>query len=424
MTGNAAAAALGLITLALNARALGTAGLGVFALILALASLIERIAAFQTGLPLIKLGAAALTADDKPRVGQLVTVALLFDVIASMMASVGAVLSVLLAGEWLGLPPEYLGVAAIYMATLVTRITDAPTGIMRLFNRFGLLTSLRVCEAAGQCLAAGVLFLADAPLSAYILSFAALAVAANIALLASAIHVAVRNGASPVVIGLLAVWAAEWREFWSFSWLMSLLGTLDIIRDRVPVLLLGAFLGPSVVGLYHIAQRFAAILSMINMPFSLALYPEAARLSSIQRYEDLQWLTLRIAAVSGTVGLAALGGTVGFGEVLIRTVFGPGYQEAYWPTVFLIGSYCFAMAGVGLNSAILVTSGPKALLRATLLPFLVFALFLAPVTAQWGLWGAAAAQILFWFMWLVVSVIEFKMWLRRPRAGNTGTERI
>jgi hypothetical protein len=60
VTGNAAAAGFGLITLALNARALGTSGLGVLALIMTIAMLVDRIAAFQTWLPLVKLGADAL----------------------------------------------------------------------------------------------------------------------------------------------------------------------------------------------------------------------------------------------------------------------------------------------------------------------------------------------------------------------------
>jgi O-antigen/teichoic acid export membrane protein len=75
VTGNAAAAGFGLITLALNARALGTAGLGVLALIMTIATLIDRIAAFQTWLPLVKLGADALAAGDRRRVGQIITVA-------------------------------------------------------------------------------------------------------------------------------------------------------------------------------------------------------------------------------------------------------------------------------------------------------------------------------------------------------------
>jgi O-antigen/teichoic acid export membrane protein len=60
VTGNAAAAGFGLITLALNARALGTAGLGILALIMTIATIVDRIAAFQTWQPLVKLGADAL----------------------------------------------------------------------------------------------------------------------------------------------------------------------------------------------------------------------------------------------------------------------------------------------------------------------------------------------------------------------------
>jgi O-antigen/teichoic acid export membrane protein len=171
-------------------------------------------------------------------------VALLFDAIAATAAAVAAVLIVLLAGERLGIPAEYLGVAAIYMATLVTRIADAPSGVMRLFDRFGLLTTLRAGEAAGQCLAAAILFAIGAPLTAYVLSFAGVAVATNIAILACALKVAAGAGATPLVRGLGPVWGAEWRAIWAFSWTLNIASTINTVRQRAPVLLIGALLGP------------------------------------------------------------------------------------------------------------------------------------------------------------------------------------
>jgi O-antigen/teichoic acid export membrane protein len=414
VTGNAATAALGVITLALNARTLGAAGLGVLVLILTIATLIDRIFAFQTWQPLVKLGAEALAEGDRVRVGELTTVAFMFDAIAAAAAASVAVLVVMLAGERLGLPAEYHGVAAVYMATLATRLADAPAGLLRLFDRFTLLTAVRVGEAAAQCLAAAALFTLSAPLAAYVLSFAAVAVATNILLIVCALRVATLAGISLTVRRIDKTWASTLCEFWTFSWVLNLASTIHVVREQAPVLLVGALLGPAPVGLYHVAERIAAVLGMVMWSAHEALYPEVARLAtSLRRRADLQWFALRMGVIGGGIGLAALLGTLVFGEVMLTIVGGPGYGQAYWTLLMLIGGYCFPMAGVGLRSAIIVTAGPMKILKANLVPFLPFALLVAPAILQFGIAGVAAAQILFHVLWLRIIISEFRRWLVR-----------
>ncbi|HEX2257917.1 MAG TPA: lipopolysaccharide biosynthesis protein [Afifellaceae bacterium] len=426
VTGNAAVAGFGVITLALNARALGTAGLGVLALILTIATLVDRIAAFQTWQPLVKLGADALAAGDKRRVGQLLTVALLFDVIAAMAAAVAAVLIVLLAGERLGIPAEYLGVAAIYVATLVTRIADAPAGVMRLFDRFGLLTTLRAGEAAVQCLAAAILFTLSAPLGAYVLSFAGVAVATNVALLACVLHLGARAGVTPAVRCVGAAWAAEWRAFWAFSWTLNIASTINTVRQRSPVLLIGALLGPAAVGIYHVAERVVGVLVMAMWSFHQALYPEAARLATSRRRADLLWFVQRIGAICGGIGVSALLGAVTLGHIVVLVAGGGDYGQAYWPLVLLVASCSIALSGIGLHSVVLVTAGPGKVLKAHLLPFLVLVPVLPLATLQFGIAGAAGAHIVYEALWLAIMGTEFYRWRGRDRrfASDKGIDHV
>jgi O-antigen/teichoic acid export membrane protein len=242
-----------------------------------------------------------------------------------------------------------------------------------------------------------------------VLSFAAVSRwSTNIVLLGCALHVTARNGAAPTLQGFGATLRAEWHEFWSFTWLMSLLGTLNVVRERAPLLLVGALLGPSAVGIYHVAERVTGTLDLVRWPFSQALYPEAARLATARRLAELNWLVMRIGAISGAIALAALVVFAVLGEVVLLIVGGPGYGDAYQPIILLIWGYCFAMAGIGLHSAILVTAGPAALFKVTLVPFLIFAVLLAPAIAQAGLIGAAAAQVVFYASWLVVSGMTFR----------------
>lgn len=415
MTGNAAAGVFGLMTLALNARALGTEGLGILALILTIATLVDRIAAFQTWQPLVKFSADALAAGDKHLVGQIITVGLLFDAIAAAAAAIAAVMIVLLAGERLGLPVEYLGVAAIYMATLVTRIADAPSGLMRLFDRFGLLTTLRAGEAAGQCLAAAILYVLGAPLGAYVLSFAGVAMATNIAIITCALNVAAQAGAAPEVRGLREAWTNTWRAYWTFSWTLNIASTVNTVRQRAPVLLIGALLGPAAVGVYHVAERIVGGLLVTTASLHHALYPEAARLATGGRRADLEWFVQRIGFLCGAIGIAAVLAALVLGHIIVLIVGGPGYGQAYWPLVLLTASYGFRITGIGLHSVILVTAGPGIVLKAHLLPFLILVPVLIVATLQVGISGAASAQILYEALWFAIMVSEFRKWLNREK---------
>jgi O-antigen/teichoic acid export membrane protein len=414
ISGNAAVAAFGVLTLALNARALGAAGLGVLALITTTAALIDRIAAFQTWQPLVKLGAEALGRDDKDRVGQLAIVAIIFDVIAATAAAVVAVLLVLVAGERIGLPSEYIGVAAVYMATMVIRIADAPLGLLRLFDRFALLTTVRIVDAAAQCLTATVLFLLGASLSAYVLSFAAVAVAAHMALLTCGFHVAFANQVSPRLHGLH--WSSVAREFWAFSWVMSLSGTIAVLRERLPVLVIGILLGPAAVGTYYVADRVASVLGMATWSGHQALYPEGARLSARDQHEDLRWFVVRVGAIGGAIGFVTVAGAVVLGGTLLDVIATADFSDAYWPLVFLTGGYAIALLGIGTNIGVLVTSGPRKLLTINVLAFVLFAVITGPGIQVLGIAGAAIAHVFYFLAWSAGLASVFAAWLHhRPR---------
>jgi O-antigen/teichoic acid export membrane protein len=411
--GNVAVAALGMITLALNARALGVAGIGVLALIMTIATTIDRVFAFQNWVPLIKLGSEALQARDSRRLSQLTIVSLLFDAFAAIAASLSAMLLVLLAGEKLGIPSNHIGPAAIYMAVLISGVSDTPIGLLRLYDRFATITSIQLSSAATGCALAACLFATGAPLTAYIFGYAILAGLSNVAMLAFGLRIAIQSGVFIHLRGITDLWRGAGRDFWSFSWVMSLSGTIYVVRENAPVLVLGPLLGPAAVGLYHVAARIAGVLSMLMTAANHAFYPEAARLAATRRYPELTWFAIRAGSFCGAIGIAALVGAFALGDWLLLLVGGSAYLAAYPPLWLLIVAYCFALAGVGLRGATLVTAGPMALLAASLAPFAAFAVLLMFLVNRFGIAGAAGAQIVFDTLALAVVASQYAIWSRQ-----------
>jgi O-antigen/teichoic acid export membrane protein len=398
VTGNAAVAGFGVITLALNARALGTAGLGVLALIMTIATLVDRIAAFQTWLPLVKLGAEALAAGDKRRVGQIVTVALLFDAIAATAAAVVAVLIVLLAGERLGIPAEYLGVAG------------------SIWQRWSPASPTRHPESCGCSTGSGFsppCALARLPP----LPGGGDPVRRRSAARRLCANLRGRRGGQQHCHTCLC---AECRghEFWAFSWAMSLSGTIAVVRDRAPLLLIGALFGPTAVGLYYVAERVAGVLSLAMAAVNHVLYPEIVRLAVSRRITDLNWLVVKTGTYLFAIGLVVLLSVIVVGPLLLRGIGGLDYTAAYLPLLILIGAHSVAMAGVALRIGVIVLAGPMQFLIANFIAFIGFAFAVTVGVTQFGIVGAAVAQVAFEVLAMMVALTVFTTSLLQPRGAR------
>jgi len=422
--GNAIMALLGVLALSLNARALGAAGLGVFAMVTGLATILSRTCSFQTWLPLVSLGTRAMHCENPRELNEITLVALVFDALAAGAATVGAITIVLVAGERLGIPPEYVGAATVYMLALLSGITDAPTGMLRLLDRFAILTLLQVTASAVTCTVAISLYMHEASLTGYLLAFACVTIVNNLVLLGCALHIGARAGIELRADMLGAAWRSVSREFWTFSWSMSASGTIYTLRERAPVLLIGALLGPRAAGLYHVADRLSGTLLSAASAINHALYPEVARLAAAMRMTELRWFVFRTGAICFASGGIVVVGMVVFGPFLLTGIGGSEYTEAYGTLTLLAGAYWIALTGVALRAAVILSMGPARLLVANGIALVGFALTLAFGVTSFGIAGAAAAQVVFEALAVLVVLSQYTKSLREQVGHLDGSRRI
>lgn len=408
--GGGVAAFLGLLTLGFNARALGMEGIGTLALVTTTAAMVTKVFGFQSWVPLIKLGAEALRADDKQRVADLARIGLMLDFSASMVGMTFAVLLVLLAGREVGIAAHSIFPAAIYMISVITAVTDTASGLLRLLNRFGVVTAVQVASSTLGCFYAALLFVAQADLTAYILGYATIAASTNIALQIAAFRIARKAGIRVRFCGLRAAMSAIDRQFWSLSWTTSLSGTIYVMRESAPILVIGSIIGPGAVGLYHVANRIAGIVSIVMWAMNQSLYAEAAHLAAAKRYMDLTWLVVQTATYLGTFGGVVFLAVVATGPLMLRAAAGGAYSGAYVALSILVGAQALSAAGVGLRAALPLTAGPTKLLTANLTAISGFAIALTIATRALGISGAAAAQLVFELIALTIAMSQYIRW--------------
>ena len=402
--GNGVAMLMGLGALSLNVRGLGAMAFGVFAMIQAYTTVMERIFSFDTWQPLIRLGAKAIAEEDRERFREVLLVAVVFDLIAAFGCGVAAVGIAWFASALVGIAPDYASLAVIYSAALFFSVSGAPIGLFRLLNRFSFLTTLQVFYAAVRLAIAAALFHFQAGLAAYIYAYALVVIIYNIHLATASAVFFMRSGGRLSATGMAQAWRSLRAEYWSFSWTTNLSSTINILRQNADLFLLGYFAGPAVAGIYQVANRISQIPSRISDPIQQAIYPELAMLASKGRQSEILYYVLRLGALCGFIAVGALLAVVFFGAEISMLVGGERFIEAREPLILLMIAFVFSLSGVALRPAILSTVGPKWLLVVYVVAFAFFAV-VAPLAIQrFGLLGAGASQIAFNAVWFILMV--------------------
>ena len=152
------------------------------------------------------------------------------------------------------------------------------------------------------------------------------------------------------------------------------------------MLLVGAFGGAALAGIYRVAAQLGEGLLKLAQALLRATYPELVR--DPDKARDLARRIGRIALVTGlaAVALAALAG-----HWVIVLVVGAEYSAAYWPMIVLSAAAAIELAGASLE-ALLVARGHA--LRNFMLrgvPTLLAVASLPLLVPRAGAIGAAAA---------------------------------
>ncbi|MBS1817923.1 MAG: oligosaccharide flippase family protein [Acidobacteria bacterium] len=137
------------------------------------------------------------------------------------------------------------------------------------------------------------------------------------------------------------------RDVTAFSIYLFLIDVAIQIGFNLDNIVVGGVLGTTAVGIYAVALRLADYQRQLCVQFNSLLFPVVVRLGAASQREALRGLL-----IEGTrIALVLVGGVtvclIGFGEPLVRTWMGPGFEAAVVPL------YVLALTGI-----VLVGQGP------------------------------------------------------------------
>lgn len=327
---------LGLITIALTARALGPAEFGALTVIMAYVAIIDRLLNFQSWQFLIRNGAEALQQNDPVRLRRQIKFSILLDSISSLLSTLVAIAIASVVASLIDWTEQETGLAMLYSLTILFHLSGMPTGVLRLFDQYRRLATQKVITAVLNLLGVLVAWGLDGGLPAFLLAFAISSIAGNVILFVMGWWQLRTQKISGVWSTSLQGIRGSESGIWHFVIYTNIESSVKIIRD-LDAFIIKAFLTAEAVGLYLLARRIAEALHMLVDPFSQAVYPEFTRLLARRHLPPLKTL---IKKSSLTVGLTATLIWLGFiviGPWLVPLVFGDDYAPAY-----LLAAICMA----------------------------------------------------------------------------------
>jgi O-antigen/teichoic acid export membrane protein len=416
LSGKLTTGLLQLASLALAARGLGLDGFGTFILVQTYVQILAGVTTFQSWQLLIRFGAQDI-ADN--RIGDfqaLIKFSTLLDIAgAALGAAVGIALAPLLGG-WMGWDGETIALAQLYSLLVLSYAVATPTGLLRLYDKFGILAWQVVITPGLRLLGVAIAFLFQAPIWAYWLSWFAAGFIGSVVLLGLGWREAARAGHLHGFDRALGGITRRHPGLWRFALLSNLQSSLTTVHGYLTTLLVGALGSAAQAGLFRIAWEIATALVKPAELLNQATYPELARMAGRRAFSEMTQLILRsgLSVAFGAAALFLLAAAIG--RPALELGFGAGFGDAYAVLLLLIAAAGIAMSGFAFVPTLYAMGRPGAPLLVNAVLTLAYLPVLFIAVDAGGATGAGWAQIaLQGTSFLVLAGLTWRVLVRANR---------
>lgn len=376
-----------LAALALNARSLGVHDFGILALIQAYAAIISSLMTFESWQPMIRLGVKS-----RLRLGLTLGSGILLDFSAAAVATVIAISGLLLLGSSIGVSPEHQHLAIIYSLSLLAGISGTPKGYFRLIGKYSVLVRNQIAQGFALLIASAILWIADARLETYVLTFAILSFPHNIELFIQMLWNIRKTGAAVANPLRSHVARRYFYRIFAMATGTSLLSTLLNIRRNLSLFLVGALVGPTATGVFAVGSKLANMVSRVSSPLNQVMFPEIVRAMQGKSADAVEQIIRRLSFLTASGAAFMVLAALLFSQQIILLTAGQDYKGATDIFVILFLAESIGLAGLHLNAILQTISGAKPLLILSTIALVFFAVFVLIFVDSMGAPGIAIAS--------------------------------
>lgn len=391
--GRAANAAISLGYTAIAARSLGVREVGILILINAFAQMVGDVVKFNSWQTVLHYGAGPLNQDDRPQLQQVIRFAIFLDIVGSLAGVLVAGLGAFLFGARLGWPAADNLHAALYAFAFLALTPATPLGLLRLFDRFDLITAQTPLSSLVRLAGGGIVVLVGASLTGFLVVWAAGTAAAFVYICVSALIELRRRGLLTGWLATRGPLSLNMPGAWRFAWATNFSATLDTAFTHAITLAVGALAGPGPAAFWRIGRQVADGLAKPSRLLIPSLYPELARLHVTEGHRAMRRLALQVGLVGGGIGTALLAVAVFAGGPLLTLVMGKSFAAAAPLMAWQVAAAVIGIWGLPLEPMLVSIGRPGDALKVRIV---VSAGLLAslPFTIEaYGVIGAAGSLV-------------------------------
>ena len=407
-------AVLSIFYLAILTRTLGVAGFGEFMVIVGAIQVLTAILKLQTWQAVVQFGVPYLLAGQHQAFRKLSTQNFWIELIGGLVACAALWLMLPYGASQFGWSDPVQRAIMGYGVIVFLSVRSTPTGILRAQDRFGRNAFGDAIIPIVRFAGALVLFVTLPSMTGFLIVWGLSEFVSFVVmwLMVWRRHDAIGPlGDAPAI----TVTPPSRKEFMAFLLFTNLAYLVNVIRERLVVVVVGFFVGPAAAGLFRLADQIANSLNRLAEVFARPLFAELSRLFAIgqsRKSRALFWRSLRVSAVSGGVlflGLLLLG------KNIIALISGPEYLAAY-PILLLLGAATIiSLAGLGLEPLLQAAGRARNALVARLAGLVALGFLMAVFLPAFGTIGAAWVMLVSAILTTIILFVSSRTAIRQPQ---------
>ncbi|HON93629.1 MAG TPA: oligosaccharide flippase family protein [Sedimentisphaerales bacterium] len=421
LSANVVAALLGVVTTVLTARALGPQDYGVLALVLVYELTIGKLVTFNAWQAVIKFGSDALARKDLHGLRQLIKFGFCLDFGSAI---IGTLLAMVLAGpviNLLGWSQSLRPLLVLYSVLILFSLGGTPVGILRLFDRFDLLSNTAILSAVIRLVGVLWCLMTRQSLLGFVFVYLVTGIVGQLYQVLASLYMLRRQGEILCFIGQSLVGLrGRFPSILSFVVVTNINTTLKTIFQEGSALIIAGLTNPAALGYYKISQQFTKPLMFVSDSVNQSVYPELTRLWAAGAIAEFFSLLKRTVLILSGVALCGWILFLILGTTLISLFLGTRYSGIFPLMLMFLLVGVVSMIGTPLPAAMYAVGFHRKVTFIYCSGMLLYFILLFPLTKSMSIEGAVTAYFIYTTWWLLMMVLFLRS--RTPQKAGWGGE--
>jgi len=417
LSGRGVAGVLALGSMALMGHGLTPQEFGTVVLIHTLAMAAKGLIQIQPWAAVIHYGVSALQHDDQARFKRLISYTVGVDLASAAAAATVAIALASMAAGHFGWDEQTLHLAQLYGTVLLVAVEATPKGILRLFNRYDLLSLQSIIRPLLRIMGIGLAYLMEGGIASYLAAWYLGNFSHYLTLVLVARTEMRRHVDGRLLIGIHPQQVrSECPRLWSYMIAVYWQNLLDQVQKNLATLLTGALFGSAAAGLYKVAWDMANVLSKPVLMLRQSILPDLARLWQSRDRAFLR-LTLRSGFLAGSASALIFMIVIIAGDSLIGLVMGRAYVEASSLLTLLVLAGTLDLYGFALGPAGYAMGKPGVIVKINSVATVVYIVLFVGLSSHFGLLApglAATATALVSMVSLTIAIVRLSRMPAQP----------